>query len=174
MKRFSIAIVLMMLLVSPSANALVLSSSQIQLMSRYCTQASGHLKRLHHADALLRVNLGQHYENISTRLMAPMNSRIALAGGDGVEMSKTTVAFNQELKDFRAAYFDYDRSISDAMDIDCQSQPVEFYQAIEISRSERARVHDHVQKLGSLIEDYKQQFEEFAKDYLASSGASSE
>lgn len=145
------------------AEALVLSAEQIELMSRYCTEARGHLERLHYSDALLRVNLGQRYENISKRLMAPMNSRIALAGEDGVAMSETTVDFNEELAEFRSNYQSYDTDVDDVMGINCREQPVQFYQEIQVARQKREQVNNNVQELSKLIKQYRSQFEAFTK-----------
>lgn len=146
---------------------MVLSQSQIELLSRYCTQASGHLERLHSADALLRVNLGQRYENISTKLMAPLNSRIALAGNDGLDLAKTAVDFNDKLTDFRSSYLDYDNQIEQTLKMNCRDEPVEFYSRLESARDKRAVVDKDVQEMSRLIEQYRLQFEEFARDSSA-------
>lgn len=156
----------LLLLTAPTpvaAETLVLTSSQIDLITGYCTPARGHLERLHSADALLRVNLGQRYENISTKLMAPLNSRVALAGNDGVDMVKTTVDFNEELTTFRELYLDYDNQMADVISMKCQDKPVEFYQQLEIARQKRTELNESVVKLGELIVQYKTQFEEFAQ-----------
>ncbi len=145
-----------------AAQSIALSSSQIELISAYCTEAKGHLERLHSADALQRVNLGQRYENISTKLMAPLNSRIALAGHDGLDLTKTAIEFNQELTNFRKIYLKYDNQINDIIHMDCKDQPVEFYQQLEESREKRQELSDSVDKLGELIERYQAEFESYA------------
>lgn len=166
MKRIVSLVIAAVLFFHPTpvaAEALVLTSAQIDLMSRYCEEARGHMERLHYSDALLRVNLGQRYENISTRLMAPLNSRIALAGDDGVELSKTTVEFNKKLDEFRDNYLAYDNEVDSVMNRDCRQQPVEFYQSIQMARQKRQVVHDDVNSLSRYIKQYKTQFEAFAK-----------
>ena len=145
-----------------AAESIALSSSQIELISAYCTESRGHLERLHSADALQRVNLGQRYENISTKLMAPLNSRIALAGHDGLEMAKTSVEFNQELTEFRKTYLKYDNQIDDIISMDCENNPVEFYRQLEAARQERQHLADNVGKLNQLILQYQTEFESFA------------
>lgn len=155
----------MLLLSQPTpvvAESIALSSSQIELISAYCTESRGHLERLRSADALQRVNLGQRYENISMKLMAPLNSRIALAGRDGLELAKTTVEFNQELTSFRKTYLDYDNQIDDIIRMDCKKYPVEFYQQLEAAREKRQELSDSVGKINQLIKRYQTEFESFA------------
>lgn len=128
-----------------------------------CVEAQSTLNRLHTSDALLRVNRGQLYELISTKLMAPFNSRVALNRLDGTELTAAAVNYERELIAFRANYKLYEESMSRALKINCVNQPVAFYDNVGDARSKRKAVHASTVKLNDLIEKYRDQFEALAK-----------
>ena len=88
----------------------VMSDAHIEKIKANCLVAQNTLSRLHAADALLRVNRGQVYESISVKLMASMNSRIALNRLDGRDMVAVAASYEQELVDFRASYREYEQN----------------------------------------------------------------
>lgn len=139
----------------------ILTDSQIESIRANCQIAQVHLNTLHNNDAVMRVNLGERYVNIARRLMAPLNSRIALNGLDGVDMAQTTVLYNQGYLDFSAAYADYKSSIEKAINIDCRTEPVEFYAAIELARDDREQVAEAVDEMYRLGTLYREQLSLF-------------
>lgn len=166
-----IAVVVATLVVQPvrAEGALILTDAQIFGIQENCLKSKAALMRLHTADTLLRVNLGQRYENISQRLMAPFNSRIALNGLDGVELTKLTVEYNQTIKQFSSKYSKYDASVSDALDVDCENNPVAYYQKIEQARANRQEVHNATSSINQLLTRYKAAFEAFVQSEVSSS-----
>jgi hypothetical protein len=162
--------VMLMLLTGPTVRAedqlLVLNDEQISLIRTNCINAQSTLQRVHASDALTRVNLGQRYETISTKLMAPLNSRIALNRLDNVELTKTTADFNAELDNFRTLYQQYEQTTLRAIQINCVNQPVSFYDTITLARSHRAAVHESVLKMSGLLKQYGTQFEAFKSTVL--------
>lgn len=165
MKRVCILLVLVIaVLMSPQVHAegsqpIVFSSTQLALIRANCVSVRSSLQRLHANDALTRVNLAREYETISDKLMAPMNSRIALNKLDGVAAAKTTVEFSRELATFRSSYQRYEESVTKTIDIDCQERPVDFYQMIEYARMYRAEVRQTVMKMSELIKKYRAQID---------------
>lgn len=145
---------------------MVLTESQIESIRDRCLASKVALDKLHSTDALLRVTLGQQYENISSRLMAPFNSRIALNSYDGVALARTTVEFNQALDDFRSQYRSYESSVDAALDVDCADKPVEYYAAIENARQRRSDLHQSTRKVNQLAQDYLDEFDIFAAGVL--------
>lgn len=160
-KRVIIASVAMVVLVSPLAYAdntyANLTANQIELIKTNCISVKSTLTRIHANDALSRVHLGQEYETISTKLMAPMNSRVALNKLDGVELTKTTVKFNDSVVEFRNLYKDYEQTLSRTMQAKCLEQPVEFYDLLTQAQVARAEVRVGVEKLAVLVAQYQQQ-----------------
>lgn len=161
----------MVLLTGPIVRAedqsMILTDDQISLIKANCVDVQSTLERVHASDALTRVNLGQRYETISTKLMAPLNSRIALNRLDNVELTKTTSDFNAELDNFRTLYQQYEQTMLRAIQINCVNQPVSFYDTITLAREHRAAVHESVVKMSNLLKQYGSQFESFKADILA-------
>lgn len=144
----------------------VLTEKQIESIRDRCLASKVALDKLHSTDALLRVTLGQQYENISSRLMAPLNSRIAINSYDGVEMAQTTVNFNQALDTFRSQYRSYESSVGSALGIDCRQKPVEYYGAIENARERRSELYEATREINQLTQKYLDEFDVFAADIM--------
>ena len=132
-----------------------------------CVDAQSSLAQIHASDALLRVNRGQLYESISTKLMAPLNSRIALNKLDGGSLTTVTVAYESALDKFRNDYQDYEQALSAALQINCRNQPVAFFDSVRAARDDRTKVHDDITSLQGMIEKYRTTFEAFAAQALA-------
>lgn len=168
-----IAAISLLLLTGPVVRAedqsMVLTDDQIGFIRSNCLDVQSTLERVHASDALTRVNLGQRYENISTKLMAPLNSRIALNRLDNVDLTKTTADFNAEVDNFRSLYQQYEQTMLRAIQINCKNQPVSFYDTITLAREHRAAVHDSVIKLSDLLKQYGTQFESFKSELLKTS-----
>ena len=137
-----------------------LSNDQLTQIKQNCVRVKSNLRRIHANDGLVRVNQGQ-YEVIATRLMAPLNSRIALNRLDGVELAKTTVEYNTQLAAFRSEYRQYEEKLSELLRTDCTDQPVEFYYLIKPVRERRKRVADVALRLNQLLSQYGSQVDVF-------------
>jgi hypothetical protein len=172
-KSLVIGSVLLAIIVSPFVyaddQAANLSSSQITVVKANCLSAQSTLNRIHANDALSRVHLGQEYETISTKFMAPMNSRIALAKLDNVELTKTTVDFNAKLNEFRNLYKQYEQTMLHTIQIKCVDQPEEFYSSLIQAQVDRKAVRESVIGLGNLVTQYKQQVDGLRSRAIASS-----
>lgn len=142
-----------------------MSEAQLDKIRQNCVTVQGSLHQLHASDALMRVNRGQLYELISTKLMAPLNSRIALNRLSGLDMASTTLEYDKELSSFRASYKVYEESMSRTMKTDCVSKPAEFYENLVLTRERRQVVHEDTRSLSNLLEQYKAEFEAFAKEF---------
>lgn len=141
----------------------VLTDAQIDIIRQNCQLSKVSLNRVHANDVVIRVNLGQRYETIARRLMAPLNSRIAKNSLDNVALTKTTVDFNRAYIDFTDAYRSYDASVKKAMSIDCREEPVNYYRQIELSRDNRLDVAETVEQLQKLAKQYGEQVQEFGE-----------
>lgn len=162
MQRIVIAIAIFSLIlggpiaraVDESAN---LNDSEIVAIRRNCVEVQKTLTRIHSSDALVRVNLGQQYEIISTKLMAPMNSRVALNRLNGVALAQTTVDFNSKLESFRSHYQQYEQVLLRSIQIKCTDQPVAFYDLLEEARMHRSAVRQAIVSLSDLTVRYGNQ-----------------
>jgi len=172
-KRLVIGSVLLAVISSPFVYAddqtTNLTSAQIALVKANCLGVQSTLNRIHANDALSRVHLGQEYETISTKFMAPMNSRIALAKLDNVELTKTTVDFNAKLNDFRDLYKQYEQTMLHAIQLKCVDQPVDFYSSLAQAQTERQAVRQSITGLAGLVTQYKQQVDGLRNKAIAAS-----
>lgn len=130
-----------------------------------CVQSQASLSRLHASDALLRVNQGQALESISTRLMTPFNSRMALNQLDSGTMTSITSSFVDQLDTFRTDYQAYEEVMNRATQMDCVKQPVAFYDTVNEARTKRSIVHDRMVAMQKSITDYKTAFEAFSTTF---------
>ena len=147
------------------AQSVVLSQDQIDHIKSNCTSIKSTLNQLHASDALLRVNRGQVYESMASKLMDPFNSRLSNNGLDAKATSVVTASYRTMLDTFRADYKSYEEKLSEAINIDCTKQPEAFYATTEEARTLRAKVHDDVTKLNRNIDDYRSAVSDFLLNY---------
>ena len=138
-----------------------LTETQISRIKARCVEVRASLNQLHTTDALLRVNRGQIYESLSTKLMAPFNSRLILNRLDGVELVSITTEYNRQLESFRNNYQEYEKSLASTLAIDCRVEPERFHQALSDARMKRKATHDATVTLGESISKYREAVQKF-------------
>lgn len=141
------------------AQAAPMTEAHIERIRANCQTARSALSRVHASDGVLRVNLGPLYESISTKLMAPFNSRVALNKYDGAQLVELTSQYEKQLNEFRADYKVYEESMSRTLRINCQNEPVAFYDSVAETREKRQLVNQRTVQLQKTIQDYKNAFE---------------
>lgn len=151
-----------------------LSDSHKARIVSNCTSAKASLQQLHRSDASLRVNRGQLYESISTKLMARLNSRIALNRLDGSELVAATVRYEQGLSNFRNNYQAYEEQLTALLRINCQKQPEQFYLQVLDVRERRKAVAWTIGELNRYTAEYYQIFERFAGGYRVTTDTEAE
>jgi hypothetical protein len=144
-----------------------LPSSQISKIKANCSSAKSILNRLHATDALLRVNRGQLYDSLETKLMDQFNSRVALNGLNGVELLSVTTEYKNAMDNFRSNYQTYEEAMTDLIGIDCYNSPQEFYYKVEDVRNDRSQVHESVVKLNEQADNYNKALDTFLTSYKA-------
>jgi hypothetical protein len=140
-----------------------MTEAHIERIRANCVEAQSTLGQLHASDALLRVNRGQLYESISTKLMAPLNSRVTLNRLNGVSLVSVATTYEGQLVYFRQSYQQYEEAMSQTLKINCMNQPVVFYDSVADVRTKRKKVHESTIALHNTIREYKNEFEAFAK-----------
>ncbi|QQG50966.1 MAG: hypothetical protein HZB75_00435 [Candidatus Saccharibacteria bacterium] len=148
-----------------SAEDVLMTEAHIARIRANCVDAQSSLRQLHASDALLRVNRGQVYESMSTKLMATFNSRVALNRLDGLKLVSIAAQYETQLMNFRQNYQSYEESMSGLLKLNCINQPVAFYDSVAATRAMRKKVHDSTLSLHKTIRDYKNEFELFAKQF---------
>lgn len=146
-----------------------LSPAHLERIRTHCVEAKSSLNQLHASDGLLRVNRGQLYELISTKLMAPLNSRLVLyrISSDGLVALGSD--YDKQLETFRAEYQQYEVAMSQTLGIDCVKQPQQFYESLADAREKRQKTHAATVALQETIENYGTTFDSFSQKFKADS-----
>lgn len=150
----------------------IITDDQIAAIKMNCTGLQANLNRLLQSDKLLRIDRGNLYRLISSRLMVPLNQRIASNQLDGGNLVQLTASYNTAYQTFFNAYKDYETSLSAALAIDCTRQPTTFYDQVADARTKRQALHAASAKLVDLAAQYKSSFLEFRKTANLSTEAS--
>ncbi|MEP6710646.1 MAG: hypothetical protein ABJA64_02920 [Candidatus Saccharibacteria bacterium] len=158
-------IVLACFAVPAKADDTTITDAQLVQIRGRCTEIQTTLDRIHSNDALLRVNRGQLYELISTKLMARLNSRIALNHLDGSSLVSVASNYESHLNAFRVNYQLYEEALSNTIKTNCTDQPVNFYNKLQEARSKRADVLKSIQDITDDISSYQDAFDAFAQPY---------
>lgn len=125
-----------------------------------CSTVQPTLRRIHTSDSLMRVNIGQYYNGISVKLMARLNSRLALNRLDSTKFIEITNQFEGERTAFAKAYSDYEVNLSTLLKIDCQDEPTEFYAELLKTRDARHKLSKTVQDMNDSVSEYRKAVED--------------
>jgi hypothetical protein len=148
-------------------DAAPMTDEHIARIRANCTDAQAALFQLHASDAGLRVNRGQIYESISTKLMAPFNIRLVLNRIDGASLVTTAAEYERQLQAFRNQYQQYDVAMNELLHMNCAKQPVAFYDGVADTRKKRQLTYETTVELQKIIEKYGQEVDALAKNYQA-------
>ena len=148
-----------------NTSAVELSDEQKQRIQSNCLSIKGSLDQLHVSDGLLRVNRGQVYELVGTKLMNNFNGRLSNNGLDNKGLVVVANQYQTALTTFRSDYLVYERQLSATLKIDCTKDPVGFHNALESARTKRATVHADVNKMNQYIDDYRSAVNDFMLNF---------
>ncbi len=142
-----------------------LTNEQVERVRVNCTSIKSAVNQLHASDGLLRVNRGQMYVSMASSLMDRFNDRLGSNSLDNKAMTAVTSSYRSAFTTFYDDYIKYERKLSEALRIDCNDKPREFFQALQEARTLRATVHEDVKKLHQYIDDYRSSVNSFLTNY---------
>lgn len=142
-----------------------LTSDQQARIQTNCVSIKNTLTQLHATDTLLRVNRGQVYESMASKLMDTFNSRLASNQLDNKAMVTVTSRYRSAFDTFRADYITYEQKLSATIKMDCTSNPASFHRSLLDARAARAVVHTDIQRLHRVIDDYRSSVSDFLLNY---------
>lgn len=145
--------------------SVTLTKDQEDRISSNCVSIKSTINQLHASDALLRVNRGQIYESMATNLMDRFNDRLGNNSLDNKAMLTVTGSYRTALTKFRTDYISYEQKLSQALRTDCTTQPAVFYNTLQEARDLRTTVHEDVNRLHQLIDDYRGSVNGFLLNY---------
>lgn len=149
----------------------ILSDVQVKQISDSCIVTKSTLSQLHASDALLRVNRGQIYESMHTKLMNRFNMRVSSNKLDNTKLLAVSNEYSLALDSFRSNYIVYENQLSKTIEIDCSVQPIQFYEAVALAKVKREIVHSDVVRLNQQIENYRTALGQFKDEFKLASGA---
>lgn len=156
-RRLALLASLLVLLASPTVNAAAepLSDTQIELIRQNCTTAQSSMQRLEQSEAVFRRNRGVAYES-TLRLMAALNSRIAINKLDAPRLSALTTEVDKKRAEFTEKYLAYNNSFTLTMKLpSCREQPVTFYDYLNETRQLRTALSTTVDDIDRLLDSYQ-------------------
>jgi len=156
----------LLLQVAVQAQSAPMTEAHIERIRSNCIEAQSTLNQLHASDAALRVNRGQLYESISTKLITPFNSRAVLNHLESAALLSIANTYESHLAGFRTNYQQYEEAMSKTLKINCMNQPVAFYDGVGDTRTKRKKVNESTLQLHKSLQDYKEQFEILAKKIM--------
>jgi ribosome-binding protein aMBF1 (putative translation factor) len=148
-----------------SAQTPPMTEEQINRIKASCTSAKSTLNQLHASDALLRVNRGQIYESMSSKLMTRFNSRAQSNRYSVDDLVSVAQNYSTALTTFKQDYRLYEEQLSTSLRIDCSKEPVTFFDAVMSARAKRSQVHVDVIKLHQYIDEYQSGFTTFVANF---------
>lgn len=155
-----IAIILVLVFAQPAgaAESSELSFEKLEEVKANCVEVQVVMQKIQYNDAATRVNRGQGYESLVTRMMIPMNGRTAVNGlsSSAANLAGITTNYQQSLDNFKNTYERYDNALTLALRIKCQEKPADFYKLLTEARKQRSNVAHEVATLSEYIEAYRQ------------------
>jgi len=154
----SLIAVLILAPVANAAEAIELTPEKTAVIKANCVSSQVTLQQIKYSDAASRVNRGQSYERLMSRLILPMNSRAAANGfsSSAANLASITTRYQQALSSFKKHYEDYDDALSATLRTKCQTKPADFYKNLVEARKQRASLSGDVSELAQLTENYHQ------------------
>ena len=129
--------------------------TQIDNLKWRCDSVQSTIRRLHTTDGLLRVNIGQVYNDISFQLMAKLNGRLAVNRVDSAKLVEITNEFESGREEFSEAYNDYEESVASLLKLNCQKNTAEYYAQLMVARDMRQKLAVSVEELNDTVVDYQ-------------------
>lgn len=142
-----------------------LTDEQRDRIKANCLSIKNTLTQLRASDALLRINRGQVYEAMGTKLMDRFNARLGGNAFDARGLTTLTKGYDDRLALFRVHYEDYARQLGDVIKIDCTKDPDAFHLAVGNARTKRQVLHEDVLRLHTYIDDYRSSVNDFRTDF---------
>lgn len=133
--------------------------AQIDSVYNQCDIIRADLKQVHTSDSLMRVNIGQVYNGVSDKLMARLNSRLAVNRLDSTKLVAITSQYEATRADFASNFNLYDDALNKLLKIKCRDKPEEFYQQLVATRELRQELTGSSNQLNQLITEYRLEVE---------------
>ncbi len=133
-----------------------LDEAKIDTIKQNCVAAQVEIQRVRYNDAAIRVNRGQGYETLLSKMINPLNSRVTANGYNEHASTLTTIAtqYQKQLAKFKKDYDTYDDTLAILLRLKCVDKPETFYEKLEVARNQRLSLSTDITSLSQIINDY--------------------
>ena len=142
-----------------------LSAEQTANIIENCSSIKNTLKRVKNSDRNSRVSLGRSYQTIMTDYITPLNVRLVKNNNFDNNLANIQNSFVVTREDFNRKYIEYGQELEALIDIDCKSDPNDFYKQLETVRYKRSQVIESAKQLDSILEKHIEAVETLKESY---------
>ena len=135
---------------TPKASAL--SEAQSGAIIANCPTIKDTLKTVQKADSRARVYLGGYYETIISKFITPLNVRLVENNLSTAHLVENQNNFISGKANFVNDFVDYQRELETLINIDCATEPENFYTELGKVRERRAKVAKDASSLRNLLD----------------------
>lgn len=138
-----------------------LDDERIERIRQNCIVAQGSMQRILRSDVATRINRANAYESLLAQ-MAALNSRAALNQYSVPELAEQTRDIADTFILFKEEYQSYEIRLQAAIDLNCEEQPVTFYDAVVVAREARDKLSDRINIIEKDLDEYQLAIDELA------------
>ena len=155
MKRITLGILLISLLVSPLVRAEgSLSDAQIQVIQTNCQAEQVALQHVQESDRLTYINRRHYYDSL-LKLMTNFNGRVVQNKLNAPDLISIVSDYQKVLDTSRDEYTTYDNALSEAARMDCRNEPTTFNDRLVSLRGQRSSLSTRMQQSADLLDKYQ-------------------
>jgi hypothetical protein len=133
------------------ARAEELTDEQEGRISMGCGGIKVQLRTLQKADSRMRVYLGSKYEIVLSNFMTNLNLRLIKNNLATENLTGLQTTFSNERERFKADFTGYSQALDELINVDCQSEPQEFYDQLVVARKKRAEVQASYYRMNEVM-----------------------
>lgn len=132
-----------------------LSETKLDTISESCDGAIKSLKALQKSDTRVRTSIGPVYDKLQNKFIVPLNVRLVSNNFSIPDLITIQAKFATKKTNFYKDFTKYSQHLEDLIAIGCKTSPSDFYKQLEIVREKRKIVHEDVEELNEISNDYK-------------------
>jgi len=149
---------------APSAHATDLSDDQKGVISQSCSTIKQSLNTLQRTDSRTRSYLGSAYQTLISDYITPLNVNLARNANPSATISALHSNILNTREEFIQQFTDYSKSFEELLQIDCQTQPEDFYEKLVETRKKRTALASIVRTMHDYLENHYTAVEALEED----------
>lgn len=139
---------------SAEPTKVTITDAQKAAITSGCTAIKDNLKLVQKDDSHARVYLGGYYEKIISKYVVPLNIRLVENSLSTPELVENQNDLTKAKATFVSDFIDYQRELESLINVNCQSQPEEFYNQLVKVRAKRNTVASDITKTRQLATEH--------------------